>query len=51
MSRKDLLSMMRLLSALESWGFSTQHRLPDYLQDELCRMVSLLEAEILEGAK
>ena len=51
MSRKDLLAMMRLLSALESWGFSNQNRLPDYLHDELYSMVSKLEAEILKDGQ
>ena len=48
MDKKDLLALMRLLSALESWGFSSGNRLPDYLHDDLCRMVTLLEAEILK---
>lgn len=48
MDKKDLLAMMRLLSALESWGFSSGNRLPDYLHDDLFRTVTLLEAEILK---
>ena len=48
MDKKDLLSLMRLLSALESWGFSSGNRLPDYLHDDLSRMVALLEGEILK---
>lgn len=51
MDKKDLLALMRLLSALESWGFSSGNRLPDYLHDDLCRMVTLLEGEILKGPK
>lgn len=51
MDKKDLLALMRLLSALESWGFSSGNRLPDYLHDDLCRMVELLEGEILKGPK
>lgn len=48
MDKKDLLAQMRLLSALESWGFSSGNRLPDYLHDDLCSMVKWLEAEILK---
>lgn len=48
MDKKDLLAMVRLLSALESWGFSSGHRLPDYLHDDLCKMVTLLEEQILK---
>lgn len=51
MDKKDLLALMRLLSALESWGFSSGNRLPDYLHDDLCRIVTLLEGEILKGPK
>ena len=49
MDKKDLLALMRLLSALESWSFSAGQRLPDYLLDDLNKFTSLLEAEILKG--
>lgn len=48
MTKPDLLAMMRLLAALESWGLSTQHRLPDYLHEDLVKAVDLLEKEILK---
>ena len=48
MDKKDLLALMRLLSALESWSLSAERTLPDYLHDDLSRMVTLLEAEILK---
>ena len=51
MDKKDLLALMRLLSALESWSFSAGQRLPDYLLDDLNKFTSLLEAEILKGPK
>lgn len=46
--KKDMLAMMRLLSALESWSFSAGQRLPDYLLDDLNKFTSLLEGEILK---
>ena len=46
--KKDLLALMRLLSALESWSFSAGQRLPDYLLDDLNKFTSLLEGEILK---
>lgn len=49
MTTKDLLALMRLLSALESWGVSTSNRFPDYLHDDLCSMVQKLEDEILKA--
>lgn len=48
MDKKDLLALMRLLSALESWSFSARCTLPDYLHDDLSRMVALLEEQILK---
>ena len=48
MDKKDLLALMRLLSALESWSFSTGQRLPDYLLDDLNKFTLLLETEILK---
>ena len=48
MNKKDLLAMMRLLSALESWSFTAGQRLPDYLLDDLNRMTGLIEGEILK---
>ena len=51
MDKKDLLALMRLLSALESWSFSAKCALPDYLHDDLSRMVTLLEGEILKEPK
>ena len=51
MDKKDLLALMRLLSALESWSFSAGQRLPDYLLEEVSRMTGLLEDDILKESK
>lgn len=51
MYKKDLLAMMRLLSALESWSFSAKCALPDYLHEDISRLVTLLEGEILKEPK
>lgn len=50
MTKADCLNIVRLLSALESWGFSSGNRLPDYLHDDLCSTVKRLCAEILGEA-
>lgn len=50
MTKADCLDIVRLLSALESWGFATNNRLPDYLHDDLCSTVKRLCAEILGDA-
>lgn len=49
MTTQDLLKLLRLLSALESWGFSTSNRFPDYLHDDLCNAVQKLEDAILKA--
>ena len=48
MSKSDLLEIIKLLSALESWGFSNDHKFPDYLHDMLCEAVTKLSAEVLQ---
>ena len=48
MTKPELLAVMRLLSALESWSFSMRERLPDYLHEDLCKSLEVLEREILK---
>lgn len=48
MSKEQLLQIIKLLSALESWGFSNKNMFPDYLHDDLCCTVKMLEAELLK---
>ena len=48
MTKEETLKIIMLLSALESWAFSTKNMLPDYLHDDLCTTVKKLEAIILE---
>lgn len=51
MTRKDLLEILCLLSAIESWGFSSKQMFPDYLLDDLCRIVNHLKDELLKGTE
>jgi hypothetical protein len=48
MSKQELLDTLLLLSALESWGFSTKTVFPDYLHEQLSRAVELLSNKLLE---
>lgn len=48
MTKEEALNFIKLLSALESWAFSTKTMLPNYLHDDLCVAVKRLEAIILE---
>lgn len=48
MTKEQALQIIKLLSALESWGFSTKNMFPDYLHDDLCTAVKMLDAIVLE---
>jgi hypothetical protein len=48
MSKEDALRLIKLLSAMESWAFSTKTTLPDYLHEDLCLAVEKLEKIVLE---
>jgi hypothetical protein len=49
MTRQDYANLLMLLSALESWSFSVQAPIPDFLHDELTVKIDLLKKQILEG--
>lgn len=49
MSKEEALQAIKLLSALESWAFSTKSTLPDYLHDDLCVSMKVLEKIVLEA--
>lgn len=46
--REQHLEILKLLSALESWSFSTHHNLPDYLHERLCAAIEQLTKEVLK---
>ena len=48
MTKEDALKTMMLLSALESWAFSTKNLLPEYLHDDICKTQQMLEKIVLE---
>lgn len=47
MTKPEALEIIMLLSALESWAFSTGKPLPDYLMDRLQNALDVLRKEIL----
>ncbi len=51
MTTPELLSMMRLLSAIESAMLASKTVFPDYLSDEVVRHTEILEREILARSK
>lgn len=48
MTKQEALRAMLLLSALESWAFSTKNLLPDYLHEELSNVSDVLQKIVLE---
>lgn len=48
MKREQLLEIMMLLSALESWGFSVKERIPDYLVAQIETALDALRKEVLK---
>ena len=45
--REQNLEMLMLLSALESWSFAAEHRLPEMLATRLDAAVDALRSEVL----
>jgi hypothetical protein len=48
MTREEALAAIKLLSALESWAFSTKTLLPDYMHEDIHRSMEVLEKIVLE---
>ena len=51
MTTEELLSLMRLLSAMESAMCASKVPFPDYLSDEVTRHTEIIERDILERSK
>ena len=49
--REQAADLLMLLSALESWSFAADHRLPEVLAARLDAAVAALRAEVLEDVK
>ncbi len=47
--REQSIDLLMLLSALESWSFAAEHRLPEMLATRLDAAVDALRAEVLGG--
>lgn len=47
-TKEELLNIIKLLSALESWSFAEKHHLPDYLLEDLQSAIGILSTEVLK---
>ena len=46
--KPQLLELLKLLSAIESWSFAVDHPMPDYLKGKLDITVEVVTKEILK---
>ena len=51
MSKQQTLEILMLLSAIESWSFAVGKMFPDYLHENLSRIVNELSEQLLEESK
>jgi hypothetical protein len=51
MTKLDALRILKLLSALESWAYSTNNPLPTFVSDDLLTANAVLEEMILKEEK
>ena len=47
MTRAQILDLLMLLSAMESWSFAEKHRMPDFLLERLNESIDVLRGELL----
>ena len=47
MTKEQILEVIKLLSALESWSFADKHSMPDYLYEKITEAMEVLEKELL----
>jgi hypothetical protein len=48
MRKEEVIKLIKLLSALESWSFSAKIDLPDYLHEDLSIALEKLEKIVLK---
>jgi hypothetical protein len=51
MTKLDALRILKLLSALESWAYSTKNPLPTFISDDLLTANAVLEEMVLREEK
>ena len=48
MTKEQILELLMLLSAVESWSCADNHRMPDFLLERLNESVEVLRNEVLK---
>jgi len=47
-TKEQILQIIKLLSAVESWSYADKHRMPDYLYERIDEAMAALEQEVLK---
>lgn len=48
MTKEEAMQIIKLLSAMESWSFANNQRMPEYLIQRLNESIAVLEREVLK---
>jgi hypothetical protein len=48
MTKQEALDIIKLLSAVESWSFADNRRMPDYLYEQLSAAIETLTGEVMK---
>jgi hypothetical protein len=51
MTNPQILDLLMLLSAIESWSFADKHRMPDYLYERIDTAIDLLREQLIGEEK
>jgi len=47
MDKDEAVELIKLLAAVESWSFATNHRMPDYLYEKIDLAMERLEKRLM----
>lgn len=47
MTKEQNIELLMLLSAVESWSFADNHRMPEYLYERIDTSIKVLKEELL----
>ncbi len=48
MTKDELITLLKVMSGLESWAFAEKRTLPEYLHEELHIAMQIIERELLK---
>ena len=48
MNKAELLELIKLLSAIQAWGFFAGNNYPEYLNESICQAIDALTLDVLK---